>query len=64
VLPANQRDGFRAVLSVDEATWTRARGWVLSQAVNALSYYTLETNRMLVVEARRWLDEVLTTARP
>jgi aminoglycoside phosphotransferase (APT) family kinase protein len=64
VLPANRRDGFRAALSVDEATWTRARGWALSQAVNALSYYTPETNRMLVLEARRWLDEVLTTARP
>jgi hypothetical protein len=64
VLPANQRDGFRAALCVDEATWTRARGWALSQAVNALSYYTPETNRILVLEARRWVDEVLTTARP
>jgi hypothetical protein len=31
----------------------------LSQALNALSYYTLETNAVLVREARRWLTEVL-----
>jgi aminoglycoside phosphotransferase (APT) family kinase protein len=63
VLRAAERGRFRNALSVDEATWMRARGWVLSQAVNALSYYTLETNRVLVLEARRWLGEVLTTAR-
>ena len=63
VLPAEERGRFREALSVDDATWTRARGWVVSQAVNALSYYTLETNRLLVLEARRWLGEVLTTAR-
>jgi hypothetical protein len=32
---------------------------VLSQALNALSYYTLETNAVLVREAERWLSEVL-----
>ena len=53
------RDVFRAALAVDEATWERARGWALSQAVMALSYYTLETNPVLVLEARRWLAEVL-----
>jgi len=63
VLPAEQRDRFREKLVVDDATWARARGWVLSQAVNALTYYTLETNRMLVLEARRWLAEV-TRERP
>jgi aminoglycoside phosphotransferase (APT) family kinase protein len=62
VLPADERIRFREALSVDDATWTRARGWVVSQAVGALAYYTLETNRVLVLEARRWLDEVLTTA--
>lgn len=63
VLPAAERARFREALSVDDATWLRARGWVVSQAVNALSYYTLENNRVLVLEARRWLDEVLTAAR-
>ena len=59
LLPVGAHDVFRAALSVDEATWARAHGWVLSQAVNALSYYTLETNAVLVLEARRWLGEVL-----
>ena len=53
------RDVFRAELAVDEATWARAHGWALSQAVMALSYYTLETNPVLVSEAQRWMFEVL-----
>ncbi len=56
---ADAREVFRAELAVDDATWARSRGWALSQAVNALSYYTLETNRVLVREAERWLAEVL-----
>jgi aminoglycoside phosphotransferase (APT) family kinase protein len=63
MLPAADRDVFRVALSVDEPTWVRARGCTLWQAVGALSYYTLDTNRVLVLEARRWLDAVLTTAR-
>ena len=59
VFPAHTRNIFRTALSVDEATWARARGWALSQALIALPYYTLETNPVLVREARRWLVEVL-----
>jgi len=59
VLSAETRDGFRSALSVDDATWARARGWALSQALGALAYYTPETNPVLVLEARRWLAEVL-----
>jgi aminoglycoside phosphotransferase (APT) family kinase protein len=59
-LSAGTRDTFRAALSVDESTWARARGWALSQSLGALSYYTLETNPVLVLEAQRWLAEVLT----
>lgn len=59
VLSADTRDVFRAELSVDEATWARGRGWALSQALNALAYYTLDTNPVLVREAERWLVEVL-----
>lgn len=60
VLSADTRDVFRAELAVDEATWARSCGWALSQALMALSYYTMETNPVLVGEARRWLAEVLT----
>ena len=56
---ADGREPFGAELAVDDATWARARGWGLSQAVNALAYYTLETNAVLVGEAQGWLSEVL-----
>lgn len=59
MLSAEARDAFRNALSVDEATWARGRGWALSQAVTALSYYTEQTNAVLVREARRWITEVV-----
>ncbi len=59
MVPRGQRAGFRELLAVDDATWRRARGWVLSQALIALAYYTHENNRVLVDEAWRWLGEVL-----
>lgn len=59
MLSAATRSFFRSALDVDEATWTRARGWALSQALIALGYYTRETNAVLVDEARRWLDAIL-----
>jgi aminoglycoside phosphotransferase (APT) family kinase protein len=59
VLPPDARDAFRGALDVDEATWSRGRGWALSQAIGALAYYTDETNAVLVREGRRWLAEVL-----
>jgi aminoglycoside phosphotransferase (APT) family kinase protein len=59
ILSADTRDIFRTALSIDEATWARSRGWALSQALMALSYYTLETNAALVHEAQRWTAEVL-----
>jgi len=59
VLSADTRIIFRTTLSVDESTWARARGWALSQALMALSYYTPETNPVLVREAHLWMAEVL-----
>jgi aminoglycoside phosphotransferase (APT) family kinase protein len=64
VLSADTRDIFRTALSVDEATWARGRGWALSQALIALSYYTLETNPVLVREAHRWMEAVLAAHGP
>jgi len=55
-----ERGRFRALLDVDDATWLRAQGWVLSQALIALGYYTPENNPALHAEATRWLGEVLT----
>lgn len=59
VLARNDRELFRQALAVDEPTWMRARGWVVSQAVRALDYYTLDTHPVLVREARLWLAGVL-----
>jgi aminoglycoside phosphotransferase (APT) family kinase protein len=59
MLSRESRKTFRAALAVDDATWARARGLALFQSLMALSYYTLETNAVLVLEARRWLAEVL-----
>jgi aminoglycoside phosphotransferase (APT) family kinase protein len=53
------RDAFRDALPIDDATWDRARGWVLSQAIAALAYYSPENNPSLYHEARSWLDLVL-----
>jgi aminoglycoside phosphotransferase (APT) family kinase protein len=53
------RDAFREALPTDDATWERARGWVLSQAVAALVYYTPENNPALYHEAESWLELVL-----
>jgi len=59
LLSAEARDVFRVALAIDEATWRRSRGWALSQALMALSYYTKETNPTLVLEAQRWMTEIL-----
>ena len=50
------RDAFREALPTDDATWERARGWVLSQAVAALAYYTPDNNPSLYMEAENWLE--------
>jgi aminoglycoside phosphotransferase (APT) family kinase protein len=59
LVAAEERERFRHLLAVDDATWLRAQGWVVSQALVALGYYTLDTNPAIVDEATRWLAEVL-----
>jgi aminoglycoside phosphotransferase (APT) family kinase protein len=56
---AAARDAFREALPTDDATWERARGWVVSQAVAALAYYTPDNNPALYHEAESWLELVL-----
>jgi aminoglycoside phosphotransferase (APT) family kinase protein len=56
---AAARDAFREALPTDDATWDRARGWALSQAVAALAYYTPQSNPTLYREATAWLELVL-----
>ncbi len=56
---AEARNAFREALPTDEATWERARGWALSQAVAILAYYTPTNNPTLYREAQNWLDLAL-----
>lgn len=54
------RDAFREVLAVDDATWVRGRGWALSVALIALSYYR-NSNPVLAGISRRAIDAVLSS---
>jgi aminoglycoside phosphotransferase (APT) family kinase protein len=56
---ASACDAFRASFPVDDATWERARGWVVSQTVAILAYYTQDNNPTLYQEAQAWLGLVL-----
>jgi aminoglycoside phosphotransferase (APT) family kinase protein len=58
------RDAFRDALPTDDATWERARGWALSQAVAILAYYTSDNNPVLYREAEAWLELVMAEAEP
>jgi aminoglycoside phosphotransferase (APT) family kinase protein len=59
LLARADREAFRERLRVDDDTWLRAQGWVLSQALIALGYYTPQSNPPIHAEATRWLAEVL-----
>lgn len=59
LLPASVRDEFRAALDVDDATWLRGRGRVLSQALIVLALHK-DTNPALANGARHAIGEVLT----
>jgi len=56
------RQMFRDALAVDDATWARARGQALSQAVIFIPYY-LHTNPVGVTRAQQMLREVLADTR-
>jgi len=58
---AEGREAFRSVIEVDDATWTRGRGWALSFALIALRYY-MHTNPVFVRDARHVIREVLAPA--
>ncbi|CAH1195046.1 hypothetical protein PAECIP111891_00587 [Paenibacillus allorhizoplanae] len=57
-LTSESRGNFRSLLTVDEATWSRARGWALSFGLIAYAYY-LDKNPGLAAISRRAIDEVL-----
>jgi aminoglycoside phosphotransferase (APT) family kinase protein len=57
-LSPETRDVFRAELAVDDATWSRGRGWALSMGAIALPYYH-RSNPVLAAIARRAIDQAL-----
>jgi len=58
LIAREERERFRRLVAADGATWLRAKGWAVSQALIALGYYTLESYPPLVHEARSWLAEL------
>lgn len=54
----DDRDTFRGAAGLDDATWVRGRGWALSTAVVALTYYR-GTNDTFAGVSRRILRAVL-----
>jgi len=58
VIRAEDRPRFGAILSANDATWARARGWALTQGLEALPYY-LDTHPGMVAMARHVLAGVL-----
>jgi aminoglycoside phosphotransferase (APT) family kinase protein len=62
ILPASARPAFRAAVGIDDATWSRGRGWALSQAAIALPYYR-ETNLVMAANSLHILTELTREAR-
>jgi aminoglycoside phosphotransferase (APT) family kinase protein len=52
------RTRFRAAVGSDDATWVRARGWALTQGLEALPYY-LDTHPGMVAMAHRVIRATL-----
>lgn len=57
-LSGESREAFRAGLQVDDATWSRARGWALWKGLITLADHT-NTNPSKIEEARRVINEVI-----
>lgn len=62
LLAASERPIFRTAVGVDDATWTRGRGWALSIALSQLSYYQ-DTNPKLIATASHVIHEILAASQ-
>jgi aminoglycoside phosphotransferase (APT) family kinase protein len=60
LFPPDARQAYREALGVDDATWERGRGWVLT-GVFGIPYYR-DTNPVLVANAIRAIEAVLADA--
>jgi aminoglycoside phosphotransferase (APT) family kinase protein len=57
-LPSGARRRYRTLLNFDDATWARARGWVVEQTVFYIPYYA-KSLPLAVDQAMRRLNEAL-----
>jgi hypothetical protein len=57
LFPSAARDAYRDALMIDDATWERGKGWVLS-GVGGIPYYR-DTNPILVVDKITAIEAVL-----
>ncbi|GAA2284435.1 aminoglycoside phosphotransferase family protein [Nonomuraea roseoviolacea subsp. roseoviolacea] len=58
LMSAGSRAAFRAALGVDEATWTRGRGWALATGLNAYTFYAA-ANLRVAAQTTRQITEAL-----
>lgn len=58
LMSAESRAAFRAALGVDDATWTRGRGWALATGLNAYTSYAA-TNPRVAAQTTRQITEAL-----
>ncbi|MET8000030.1 aminoglycoside phosphotransferase family protein [Nonomuraea glycinis] len=58
LMSAGSRATFRTALDVDDATWTRGRGWALTTGLNAYTTYAA-TNPTIAAQTARQITEAL-----
>ncbi|MFH8369766.1 aminoglycoside phosphotransferase family protein [Streptomyces sp. NPDC018031] len=58
LMSADARAVFRARLGVDEATWTRGRGWALATGLNAYLHYA-DTEPRVAAQTTRQIGQAL-----
>lgn len=58
LMSASSRAAFRAVLDVDDATWTRGRGWALATGLNAYTTYAA-VSPQVAAQTTRQITEAL-----
>ena len=61
LFPPDARQAYRDALAIDDATWARGKGWVIT-GIFGLSYYR-HTNPVLVARARHGIEAVLADHR-
>ncbi|MFC8868723.1 aminoglycoside phosphotransferase family protein [Streptomyces sp. NPDC057148] len=59
LMSAAPRAAFRAALGVDDATWTRGRGWALATGLNAYTAYAAVSPR-IAAQTTRQITQALT----